>query len=50
VACVLAASVERLMRLGIEEPIAIGAVAQDNRVTDECVRAAMRVASREVIA
>jgi hypothetical protein len=50
IAHVLAGSVHRLMRLGVEEPVAISAVARDNRVTGECVRAAMCVASQEVIA
>lgn len=49
-AVVLVAGVERLMRLGVEETVAISAVARDSRMTGECVRAAMRVASREVIA
>jgi hypothetical protein len=47
VAHVLTASVLRYVRLGIKEPVAVGAVAQDNRVTANCVRAAMRMVAGE---
>jgi hypothetical protein len=47
VAHALAASVLRYARLGVEERVAISAVAQDNRVTANCVRAAMRIVARE---
>lgn len=50
VAHVLAVSVRRYVRLGIKESVAIGAVAQDNRVTANCVRAAMRIVARETTA
>lgn len=46
VAHVLAASVRRLVAMGVTEQVAVRLVALDNKVTANCVRAAMRIALR----